>query len=841
MSHQPQHARQPVGAAACTQHLLDFAPACRATGSPGRRTLALAVTCVFAGLAAGGLLASRAALAAEAEAAADPRDYAISAGKLSDALAEFAAVSGVQLVFDPQALASLRSSGLQGRHSVVSGFAQLLAGSGYEAVSTGNGHYVLRQVTPRQESATDAGEAVASLATVMVTARPERADGLPEAYAGGQVARGGRVGMLGDKDVMDTPFSTIAYTEKFIEDRQARNVVELISATDPAVFNAGTKGGWSDRHYIRGFGVGTADTAINGLYGVTPYARASPEMFERVEVLKGPSALLNGMPPGGSVGGSVNLVPKRAPEDPLNRATLTYMSKAQFGTHVDLARRFGEQKQFGARFNGVYRDGEVSVTDRELGTRLFALGLDWRGERARLSLDLYSNRDRVDGFNTGLSLAPGLGVPKAPSPDTRLSPPWTFAMTQDKAAIFRGEVDVTEDVIAYAAYGVSKTNFELRSGTNTLFDAAGDIRSNVNHSRSIYNKRSADVGARGKFRTGGIGHELTVNATRFEQDTRSGSARNLLAENWVTNIYDPVWGPLADRDFSVGKTAASTMTSIGIADTLSFFQDQVQLTLGVRRQSVVSDTIDPTTGARTDRYDASATSPAIALNYRLTGHVSIYGNYIEGLSEGMTAPMTSQNAGQLFPPYKAKQKEVGLKWDLGRFTQTFSVYEIKQPSSYTDPVTNVFSFGGEQRNRGVEWNFFGEAARGVRLIGGLGYLEPKLTKTAGGVNQGKLATGLPKLQAKLGTEWDIPAVDGLTLLANATYVSKRYINADNSQWVGGRAIYDLGIGYAVKLGSRPLTLRAIVTNVANKAYWGTFLADGLGEPRTFRLAASMGF
>jgi iron complex outermembrane receptor protein len=54
-------------------------------------------------------------------------------------------------------------------------------------------------------------------------------------------------------------------------------------------------------------------------------------MFERIEVLKGPSALLNGMPPGGSVGGSINLVPKRAGETPLARVTASYMSDAQWG------------------------------------------------------------------------------------------------------------------------------------------------------------------------------------------------------------------------------------------------------------------------------------------------------------------------------------------------------------------------------------------------------------------------------------------------------------------------------------------------------------------------------
>ena len=42
------------------------------------------------------------------------------------------------------------------------------------------------------------------------------------AYAGGQVATGGRVGLLGDKDFMETPFNTISYTDKFIADRQAR-------------------------------------------------------------------------------------------------------------------------------------------------------------------------------------------------------------------------------------------------------------------------------------------------------------------------------------------------------------------------------------------------------------------------------------------------------------------------------------------------------------------------------------------------------------------------------------------------------------------------------------------
>jgi iron complex outermembrane receptor protein len=108
-------------------------------------------------------------------------------------------------------------------------------------------------------------------------------------YAGGQVAGGGRVGLLGDKDFMDTPFSTVSYTESFIRDRQAKDLTDVIAATDPTVFSNGVTGAWSENYAIRGFASNTSDTTFNGLSGMAPYYRTSPEMFERIEVLKGPS------------------------------------------------------------------------------------------------------------------------------------------------------------------------------------------------------------------------------------------------------------------------------------------------------------------------------------------------------------------------------------------------------------------------------------------------------------------------------------------------------------------------------------------------------------------------
>ena len=143
----------------------------------------------------------------------------------------------------------------------------------------------------------------------------------------------------------------------------------------------------------------------------------------------------------------------------------------------------------------------------------------------------------------------------------------------------------------------------------------------------------------------------------------------------------------------------------------------------------------------------------------------------------------------------------------------------------------------------MEWGFFGAPLNGVRLMGGIAYTAPKLTQTAAGVNQGKTATGVPKLQGKLGAEWDVSAVQGLTLTANATAASKQYISADNTLWVPGRTIYDIGARYATKLAEHPVTLRATVNNVTNKSYWGMPLLSSLalGAPRTVLVSASVDF
>lgn len=94
-----------------------------------------------------------------------------------------------------------------------------------------------------------------------VRARPTGVVGPPPpAYAGGQVGGGTRVGLLGDRSVFDTPFSSTGYTEQLIRDQQARTVAD-VAANDPSVRSLLQRNSFSDQFFIRASGSSRSTSA----------------------------------------------------------------------------------------------------------------------------------------------------------------------------------------------------------------------------------------------------------------------------------------------------------------------------------------------------------------------------------------------------------------------------------------------------------------------------------------------------------------------------------------------------------------------------------------------------
>src|SRR5690606_20895372 len=93
-------------------------------------------------------------------------------------------------------------------------------------------------------------EDVLTLDKVLVTADGSQVE-LPPAYAGGQVATGGRIGLFGNLDIMDTPFNATNYTAELMQNQQARSVADVVQ-NDPAVRVARGFGNFQELYMVRG-------------------------------------------------------------------------------------------------------------------------------------------------------------------------------------------------------------------------------------------------------------------------------------------------------------------------------------------------------------------------------------------------------------------------------------------------------------------------------------------------------------------------------------------------------------------------------------------------------------
>lgn len=696
----------------------------------------------------------------------------------------------------------------------------------------------------QEADAADSDEQAVDLAPINVEGDK---DALPAPYAGGQVATGARIGVLGNQDIMDVPFNVTSYTEELIRNQQAETIADIV-ANDSSVRTSYGFSTFGEVFVIRGFPLSGDDIGFNGIYGVAPRQVVGLEMYERVEVLKGASAFLNGVPPGGSgVGGSVNLVPKRAGDVPLRRVTAGYAMNSQFSGHADVGQRFGANNEWGIRLNVAARDGETAIENEEREYLLGSVALDYRGEDFRLSLDAASQRQLVEQGRSVVQVGAATSIPDAPDSSHNYAPEWAYYDMNDTFVMLQGEYDLTSNVTAYAGFGIRDMREDSDGGTPTLtgVGAPGDAtigRFTVPREDTAYSGRA---GLRANFVTGHVDHTVNIDGTWFKQDNHNSYQFTAGAP---TNIYNPVPLPYPAGGFTSGSfsdlplATRTQMKSISISDTANFFDDRFHLTIGLRHQQLHVEDFDRVTLLETSDYDESETSPFIGLAVNVTDRISLYANRIEGLAQGPTSPGTVLNPNQTFPPYVSEQYEAGGKVDLGSFGFGVAVFQTEQPSAYTN-AANIYVVDGEQRNRGIELNMFGEPTEGVRLLGGVTFLDAEQTSTELGANDGNDAIGVPDYLVNLTGEWDMPFVPGVTSVARFLYTSEQYADAANTLEVPDWARLDIGVRYTADFGQRPVAFNLFIENVTDESYWAS--ANGgyltMGDPLTARFSVSTEF
>lgn len=674
----------------------------------------------------------------------------------------------------------------------------------------------------------------AALPEVSVTGRHDP-EALPAAAPGGKAAQGLRLGVLGNTDVMNAPFSATAYTQQVIQDQQARTLADVLQS-DPSVRFTTNSGHMLEHFRIRGLDVNGPSVAYGGLYGMAPKGHIPTEMIERVEVLRGPSTLLGGMSPDANLGGTINLVPKRATVRPITQITTSYSSDSYVQGHADIGRRFGDEGRLGLRFNGAYGGGDTGVADQHKGRRLGALSLDYQGDSGNVALDAYSSQEKIRngsqamyGLATRRGNVVGIGQ-LVPVPDSDVNAfRGTSGTYEDDGVTLRGELKIAPDWTAYAAAGAVNSHGKgLMFGTRMIVTGAdGTAKGYVYNVDTITRDRVVETGVRGQFTTGSVKHTLNVTASVLNHKEGSTSRA---AEGWNQNVYDPVTPPFPAAPAAAQFTIDTDLRSLAVVDTLDMANGRVLLTLGARLQNV----------RQINGYDESRVSPSAGVVVKPWGeNTSLFANYMEGLSAGQIVPSNAgyTNGGESFAPYQTKQLELGVKHRQGALTQTLSVFQIHRPTLITAADGRSMFEGGKQRLRGVEWMAFGQILPTLDLLGGASYTKAEQRNT------GKDSYGVPEWTANLGLDWATPIPD-LSLGGRVVYTGSQWVDSANTLRMPSSHRFDLSAKYTTRVGQTPVTLNGYIENLSNRAYWSGMFADGYampGAPRTLRLAATVSF
>jgi len=773
-------------------------------------------------------------------------NFDIPAQPLAQALTAFGRQSGMQIAVDTASVAGKASAGVSGTMTAEQALRQLLAGSGLSYQFTSGNAVTVTGAAPAAAPA--AGSTAVQLDPVRVQANtpPAQAEigNLPPAYAGGQVARGGKVGLLGNRDFMDTPFSETTYTEKYMQDQQARTLTDVL-AGDPTLRSGIPNGNvFDDRVMIRGVTVLNPNFGFGGIYGIVPN-QVDMTGIERVEVFRGPTAFLNGALPS-AVGGTINLVPKRATDEPITQVTALYNSDAQLGGTADVGRRFGPNNEIGLRAGATYYSGDTAVNNQAAERLALTLGFDFRSERTRIDGDIGYLRRDVQAFQGGIFLAPGVQLPPAPYARNSSYQPWERLQGNDVYGAMRFEHDILDGLTGFLKAGARRSNYTsvyfnqniVNYNGNTTILGAGQFM-------SAAESLSLEGGLRGIFNTGPVKHEAALVGDYLK--TQNYSFNNPLTTQLASNLYNPTF--IAQPSFFGFRTqpppltSDSVYTSLGIVDALSFNNDMFQIIGGARIQRLQTANYNPVSGLPTNGNDTSVVSPSASFVFRPVKEVMVYGNYIQALQQGPIAPAGLINAGQQFPPFVTTQFELGVKVDLGFVGATLSAFQITLPQSYTDLATNSFVTNGQQRNQGIEFIAFGEPLPGLKLLGGFTLLNATLMNTQGGLTNGNQAVGTTPFQFSTGVDWDTPWVKGLGMLGRVVYNGQVYLNPQNNQAAPPWTRIDAGLRYTFeRADGKPISLRANVINLFDANYWiATTSFFVQNQPRTFMLSLTADF
>jgi len=584
----------------------------------------------------------------------------------------------------------------------------------------------------------------------LALAAGEPADQLPSILvtgeARGYVARDSVTATRTDTPLLNVPQSITVVTREQLDDQAVYSLGDVLRYIPGVTVGQGE--GNRDQITLRGQNT-TADFFLDGVRDDTQYFRGLYNL-ERVEVLKGPYALIFGRGGGGGIVNRVQKTPSASGVFMGGRASAN--SFGAWDVSADINAPINAMATF--RINAVYEnldnhrdfyEGERYAVNPYLAVDL---GAGWR---AGLSYE-YVNDDRVpDRGVPSLGTAPltgyrdqFFGVPGVNRTTLEAS---IVKLRLDGALTDTVEVSTT---VLYGDYDKLYTNVYANgpaTGQTGTVPLAAYTDPTDRQNLLIQGNLVWDV------RAGGMDHKLLFGLEYGDQDS-ANQRRNGVLSNATFDLTNPV--------FPTVTFPAINRDTVSNVETLSaYVQDQISL----------GDHVEVVAGLRYDRFDITGldlqsnpdrpfartddkVSPRLGLIYKPQANVSIYGSYSQSFlprsgDQFLSLSPTTQN----LEPEEFTNHEVGAKWDIRPdLNVTAAVFRLDRTNATTpDPLNPTVSINvGETRTEGVELAVTGRLTTGWQVSGGYSYQDARLQ----GNDTVRLAQ-TPKQQVSLWNRYDL--------------------------------------------------------------------------------------
>ena len=636
-----------------------------------------------------------------------------------------------------------------------------------------------------------------------------------------------------DTALIETPQSVSVVSRDELDARGVRNLNDAVRYNAGVLAEPGGIDNRVDDVYIRGFDVGSwsSNVTLDGLRmpkgGQWTTVQVDNWNMDRIELLKGPSAVMYGQV---APGGMINQVSKTPdPTAPL-QLRLGIDNHGQYQAAIDIGGNGGRQRD-AWRLVGLFSDGDTQIdhTARQhwflAPSYTFQLGQDTR-------LTLLGLYQQDEGGSTFQFLPyQGTMTPAAEGYIKNTTfigePDWNVydRTTWTAGWLFEHAFNERWTLSQSARYSHVDTLFRTTVGGTAVLTNGRLLGRRAVQGIGDADGSTIDTRLQGKFDTGAVKHTVLAGFDWQSIDwTHLRQAARVTPAAIAIDVFDPVY---THYDFAPTLFAQSDYDADNRQSGV-YLQDQMaignwRVNLGGRYDWFDSDVREAVSSDHARSKDKAFTANA-GLLYASSIGLSPYLSYSESFQPVVSSSPTRD--GSELQPTEGKQWELGLKYQPGSFDGmiTLAAFDLREKNKVTADPSNVGDEDfviqtGEYRVRGIELEGRVTPLDGFSIIGAATRMQSEITRDNGG-NLGHRMINVPDW---MGSLWlDYTFASGFSIAAGGRYVGDIYGDVGNNFHIPAYGLFDAALRYQMRLqGGRSLRLSLNASNLADKRYVST--------------------